>query len=123
MAQAKILIIDDDPDVLQSARMFLKQEFATVTIEENPQRLLRDISIPDYDAILLDMNFRNGVNDGEEGFQWLEHIRAADPNANLDTKWRHPMFGDLNWREWLLFLRIHAQDHARQLEKMDAQGG
>jgi hypothetical protein len=50
-----------------------------------------------------------------------EHVRAADPEANLETKWRHPMFGDLNWREWLLFLRIHAKDHARQLDNMDAR--
>ncbi len=47
-----------------------------------------------------------------------EHVRAADPAAFLDVKWEHPFFGDLNWREWLLFLRIHAKDHARQLAGM-----
>ena len=47
-----------------------------------------------------------------------EHVRAADPEANLDLKWKHPFFGDLNWREWLLFLRIHCKDHARQLAAM-----
>lgn len=52
-----------------------------------------------------------------------EHVRAADPGANLDLKWKHPFFGDLNWREWLLFLRIHARDHARQLAAMSGQGG
>jgi hypothetical protein len=50
-----------------------------------------------------------------------EHVRAADPAANLETLWRHPMFGDLNWRQWLLFLRIHSKDHARQLRNMDAR--
>jgi len=46
------------------------------------------------------------------------HVRDADPQAFLDVKWQHPFFGDLNWREWLLFLRIHAKDHARQLTTM-----
>lgn len=48
------------------------------------------------------------------------HVRDADPDAYLEVKWQHPFFGDLNWREWLLFLRIHAKDHARQLEGMKA---
>ena len=46
------------------------------------------------------------------------HVRSADPEANLELKWKHPFFGDLNWREWLLFLRIHSRDHARQLVAM-----
>ena len=48
------------------------------------------------------------------------HVREADPAAFLDVKWDHPFFGDLNWREWLLFLRIHTKDHARQLTAMTA---
>lgn len=46
------------------------------------------------------------------------HVLEADPEANLDERWEHPMFGDLNWREWLIFLRIHCRDHARQLGAM-----
>ncbi len=46
------------------------------------------------------------------------HVRSADPEANLELKWNHPFFGDLNWHEWLLFLRIHSRDHARQLAAM-----
>lgn len=49
-----------------------------------------------------------------------EHVRSADPEANLELKWTHPFFGDLNWREWLLFLRIHSRDHARQLAAMSS---
>lgn len=48
------------------------------------------------------------------------HVREADPTAHLDLKWDHPMFGDLNWREWLLFLRIHSRDHARQIAALSA---
>ncbi len=50
------------------------------------------------------------------------HVREADPEAFLDVKWEHPFFGELNWREWLLFLRIHSKDHARQLAAMAGSG-
>ncbi len=81
MNPAKILIIDDDRDVLETARMFLKQEFAVVRIEEKPAAGLALIKEEDFDVILLDMNFRKGVNDGEEGFHWLSEILKVDPQA------------------------------------------
>lgn len=81
MDQSKILIIDDDRDVLESARMFLKQQFATVKIESDPERIPQLLSEQEYDVILLDMNFRKGVNDGEEGFYWLDQILTIDPQA------------------------------------------
>jgi DNA-binding NtrC family response regulator len=81
MNDSKILIIDDDRDVLESARMFLKQDFSVVTIEENPARIPVLLREREYDVILLDMNFKKGVNDGEEGFHWLNQILAIDPNA------------------------------------------
>jgi hypothetical protein len=59
--------------------------------------------------------------------QWFEQLRderdalfsrleRATGSEHLDVAWKHPMFGDLNWREWLLFMRIHDLDHARQLQ-------
>lgn len=41
---------------------------------------------------------------------------AADPQAHLDVTWSHPEFGQMNWREWLLFGRVHMLDHVRQLQ-------
>lgn len=81
MTEAKILIVDDDTDVLESARMFLKQEFNHVKIEENPERIPELLREREYDVILLDMNFKKGVNDGEEGFHWLNEILSLDSNA------------------------------------------
>ncbi len=46
----------------------------------------------------------------------FDRVRRADPNAHLDQTIEHGMFGRLNWRETLLFLRIHDLDHARQLQ-------
>lgn len=81
MITAKILIVDDDRDILETARMFLKQEFSHVQIEENPQRINALVRSAEYDVILLDMNFKIGVNDGEEGFFWLGEILKTDPQA------------------------------------------
>lgn len=46
----------------------------------------------------------------------FERIGRAADNERLDVTWPHPAFGDLNWREWLLFSRVHDLDHARQLQ-------
>jgi DNA-binding NtrC family response regulator len=81
MNTPKILIVDDDRDVLETARMFLKQEFTQVDLEENPANIPSRLRATDYDVILLDMNFSIGVNDGEEGFKWLREILSIDPNA------------------------------------------
>lgn len=43
-------------------------------------------------------------------------VLAADPDAHLEQSIYHPIFGNLNWREALLFLRVHDLDHARQIQ-------
>ena len=47
-------------------------------------------------------------------------VLAADPGAHLEQNIDHGMFGALNWRETLLFLRIHDLDHGGQLQKIAA---
>lgn len=75
-----------------------------------------------------------GVRVAGDAAAWLEKLCAdrealfarvlrADPGARLDVRWQHPFFGDLNWREWLLFLRLHDLDHARQLQAIAAALG
>ena len=53
-----------------------------------------------------------------------EHVSFAQPDAFLDVTWPHPFFGELNWREWFLFLHMHAWDHRHQIaalgEKLSA---
>ncbi len=54
---------------------------------------------------------------------WLETGRlvASLPEAgNLERTWDHPMFGSLNFREWIAFQRLHAMDHVQQMEKVKA---
>ena len=61
--------------------MFLKQEVSNVTIEETPARIPDHLTRQDFDVILLDMNFKKGLNDGEEGFYWLKQILELDSQA------------------------------------------
>jgi uncharacterized damage-inducible protein DinB len=48
----------------------------------------------------------------------FERVLRADPDAGLEATIEHPFFGPLNWRETLLFMRIHDLDHAGQLQKL-----
>jgi len=50
----------------------------------------------------------------------FERALRADPQASLDRTIEHGMFGGLNWRETILFLRLHDLDHAGQLRKIAA---
>ncbi|NVK05050.1 MAG: sigma-54-dependent Fis family transcriptional regulator [Flavobacteriia bacterium] len=79
--EAHILIIDDDPDVLTSARLFLKHHFTQVDGEKHPRELNTALSKSEVDLILLDMNFTKGDNDGREGIYWLNHIKEVSPNT------------------------------------------
>jgi DNA-binding NtrC family response regulator len=81
MKQGRILIVDDDEDVLHAARLFLKQHLAEVHTEKNPANIPTLIRNESYDAILLDMNFTQDVTSGREGFHWLGKILEIDPSA------------------------------------------
>ena len=55
--KGKILIVDDNEDLLLAARLFLKQHFALVHTETNPENIPSLMKNENYDVILLDMNF------------------------------------------------------------------
>jgi two-component system response regulator HydG len=77
----KILIIDDDEDILQAARLLLKQHVSHVHTEKKPEVLTSLLKNEAYDVIFLDMNFAKGATSGQEGFHWLDKIHESDPNV------------------------------------------
>lgn len=79
--QGKILIVDDNEDLLKAAKMHLKRHLAQVDIEKNPEAIPTLMHNEDYDVILLDMNFTRDVSSGSEGYYWLERILQIDPSA------------------------------------------
>lgn len=77
----KILIVDDNEDVLFAAKMLLKKHTPTIFLEKNPKRLPFLIKNEKFDIILLDMNFSEDTSSGNEGFYWLKEILNLDPQA------------------------------------------
>jgi DNA-binding NtrC family response regulator len=83
MQEYKLLIVDDDPDVLLAARLLLKRHVGSVDIEKNPEKLPFLLNNNQYDAIVLDMNFQRDVSSGREGFAWLDRILDINPQAKV----------------------------------------
>jgi DNA-binding NtrC family response regulator len=83
MAQttAKILVVDDDRDILTAVRYLLERHYQTVLTCADPAEIPGLVKDASPDVILLDMNFQPGASDGELGLQWLEQILRADPDA------------------------------------------
>ena len=76
----KILIIDDDEDVLLAAKLFLKQHIKAVHTDKEPNNIPRLLKNESYDLVLLDMNFSRDATSGKEGFYWLNKILEMDPS-------------------------------------------
>jgi DNA-binding NtrC family response regulator len=83
MHHGKVLIVDDDEDVLQAAAMLLKPIASVVLVLSDTDKLMNKISREKYDLILLDMNFSRDTSSGKEGFFWLKNILTFDSNAKV----------------------------------------
>ncbi|MEH0168007.1 sigma-54-dependent transcriptional regulator [Roseateles microcysteis] len=68
---ARILVLDDDPDVGTAARLLLRRRFGSVELLTRPAELLPQLERGPADVLLLDMNFTPGRSDGEEGLRLL----------------------------------------------------
>lgn len=77
----RVLIVDDNPDVLFALKLLLKPYVNSVTTETSPDKLKSILAKETFDVILLDMNFTKDAISGQEGFYWLEKILMYDPLA------------------------------------------
>ena len=75
----KILIVDDDEDILIAARLLVRRNFAGVVTTRVPDDIPALLEQHDFDVVLLDMNFGPGESSGRQGLEWLERILAIDP--------------------------------------------
>ena len=74
-----VLIVDDDAFILETAKLYLKQEVENVLTESNPGSIPARLKAHDIDVVLLDMNYKKGDMDGKDGIRWLEKIISIDP--------------------------------------------
>ncbi len=79
----KILIVEDNLDILQALQFFLEYEFELITTLTNPDRIPELLKSGNYDVVLLDMNFSAGINTGSEGLYWLSEILQIDPTMSV----------------------------------------
>ena len=81
MKKGKVLIVDDNTSILKSLQLLLKSEYLLIDTISNPEQIPGLLNKITYDLILLDMNFKTGINTGNEGLFWLKKILKKDPNA------------------------------------------
>ena len=79
--KGRILIVDDNVQILNSLDILLRNEYKDIETIKNPNLIPAKIHSNYYDIILLDMNFAAGINTGNEGIFWLREILKHDPDA------------------------------------------
>jgi DNA-binding NtrC family response regulator len=77
----RILVVDDNEDILHAARLLLKRHFASVQTLSDPAQLATLVRRGGFDVLLLDMNFTAGADDGSEGLACLSEVLSIDPQA------------------------------------------
>ena len=77
--QGSILIVDDNRSVLVAAKMLLENYFESVFTTSIPDRIRSILQENEIGVILLDMNFKAGINNGNEGLFWLAEIKKYHP--------------------------------------------
>ncbi len=74
----RILIADDQADVLEALRLLLKTEGIEIETAHSPAGILAALEAREFDAILMDLNYTRDTTSGEEGLDLLARIRATD---------------------------------------------
>jgi DNA-binding NtrC family response regulator len=75
---ARILIADDQRDVLEALRLLLKSEGHQIDAVESPGAVLSAVERREYDAVLIDLNYTRDTTSGQEGLDLIGRLRAAD---------------------------------------------
>lgn len=79
--KAKILIVDDNEEILIALKLFLSEYLETIITEKNPNLIPNLIENNNFDIIILDMNFSLGQSTGNEGIFWMNKILEYDKDA------------------------------------------
>ena len=78
MSPARILVADDQPDIIEALRLLLKREGYAVEAAGTPIEALEMVTARDYDAALIDLNYTRDTTSGREGLDLLARIAALD---------------------------------------------
>lgn len=78
LSAPRILIADDQPDVLEALRLLLKGEGYEIESATKPALILRALEAQDFDVVLMDLNYARDTTSGQEGLDLLARIQALD---------------------------------------------
>jgi phosphoserine phosphatase RsbU/P len=87
--ERRILIADDQPDVLEALRLLLKSHGYTTEAVASPAALLESLARREFDLILMDLNYARDTTSGREGLDLLAHLNGMEtaPPIVVMTGW------------------------------------
>ena len=77
-AIARLLIADDQRDVLEALRLLLKNDGYLIDTVESPAAVVTALGQRDYDVVLIDLNYARDTTSGAEGLDLLRQIQQLD---------------------------------------------
>ena len=77
-ASSRILIADDQRDVIEALRLLLKSEGYQIDTADSPAAVLKAVQRREYDVVLIDLNYARDTTSGEEGLELLARLRGVD---------------------------------------------
>ena len=77
-ASPRILIADDQPDVLEALRLLLKGEGFQIETASSPRGIIAALESSEFDALLMDLNYARDTTSGREGLDLLTRLQATD---------------------------------------------
>jgi len=79
----RILVADDQPDVVEALRLLLKNEGYEIETASSPAAILRAVEAKEFSVLLMDLNYTRDTTSGREGLDLLEHLHAFDTNLPI----------------------------------------
>jgi DNA-binding NtrC family response regulator len=79
MMKARVLIADDQPDVLEALSLLLDGDESEIVQAGSPSEVIRQVGAQQFDLVLIDMNYTRDTSSGAEGLDLLEQLHAYDP--------------------------------------------
>lgn len=74
----RILIADDQPDVIEALRLLLKSEGYATESAKSPSAVVKAVESNDYALVLMDLNYARDTTSGQEGLELLQKLQALD---------------------------------------------
>lgn len=78
-APHRILVADDQADVLEALRLLLKAEGYQIETVKSPAAVMKAVEARDFSLAIIDLNYTRDTTSGQEGLDLLAKLQASDP--------------------------------------------